>query len=204
MFGALIIVFREIIEAGLVVGIVLAATRGVPRRDLWVGYGILIMDAQRLSFRDRCRRNDERHVEILEYIAEHDTNTGFRLTAIRDLFDRGHGRPNQPLEGSGPGGSIPFQVVLPVAIHRLSYLLLACFRNGDWNGDAVDDKIDSSVISIAYRLSMAEGATWSTANSKNPAFFTVNARQFWLRRTLLKFEERAAEFPPNLGKPRRA
>ena len=32
------------------------------------------------------------------------------------------------------------------------------------------------------------------------AFFTVNARQFWLRRTLLKFEERAAEFPPNLGK----
>jgi hypothetical protein len=35
---------------------------------------------------------------------------------------------------------------------------------------------------------------------QNPAFFTVNARQFWLRRTLLKFEERAAEFPPNLGK----
>ena len=57
-------------------------------------------------------------VEILEYIAEHDTNTGFRLTAIRDLFDRGHGRPNQPLEGSGPGGSIPFQVVLPVAIRN--------------------------------------------------------------------------------------
>jgi high-affinity iron transporter len=41
MLAALIIVFREIIEAGLVVGIVLAATRGVPRRSLWVGYGIL-------------------------------------------------------------------------------------------------------------------------------------------------------------------
>ncbi len=41
MLGALIIVFREIIEAGLVVGIVLAATRGVPRRGLWVEYGIL-------------------------------------------------------------------------------------------------------------------------------------------------------------------
>jgi high-affinity iron transporter len=41
MLAALIIVFREIIEAGLVVGIVLAATRGVPRRGLWVGYGIL-------------------------------------------------------------------------------------------------------------------------------------------------------------------
>jgi high-affinity iron transporter len=41
MLAALVIVFREIIEAGLVVGIVLAATRGVPRRGLWVGYGIL-------------------------------------------------------------------------------------------------------------------------------------------------------------------
>ena len=41
MLAALIIVFREIIEAGLVVGIVLAATRGAPRRGLWVGYGIL-------------------------------------------------------------------------------------------------------------------------------------------------------------------
>lgn len=41
MLATLIIVFREIIEAGLVVGIVLAATRGVPRRGLWVTYGIL-------------------------------------------------------------------------------------------------------------------------------------------------------------------
>jgi len=35
------IVFREVIEAGLVVGIVLAATRGVPGRTLWVNYGIV-------------------------------------------------------------------------------------------------------------------------------------------------------------------
>ncbi|MDE2166277.1 MAG: FTR1 family protein [Alphaproteobacteria bacterium] len=40
MAAALIIVFREVIEAGLIVGIVLAATRGVPGRSLWVGYGI--------------------------------------------------------------------------------------------------------------------------------------------------------------------
>ena len=32
MLAALIIVFREVIEAGLIVGIVLAATRGVPGR----------------------------------------------------------------------------------------------------------------------------------------------------------------------------
>jgi high-affinity iron transporter len=41
MLATLIIVFREVIEAGLVIGIVLAATRSVPHRSLWVGYGIL-------------------------------------------------------------------------------------------------------------------------------------------------------------------
>lgn len=41
MLATLIIVFREIIEAGLIVGVVLAATKGVPRRGLWVAYGVL-------------------------------------------------------------------------------------------------------------------------------------------------------------------
>ena len=41
MLATLIIVFREVIEAGLVTGIVLAAMRGVPHRGRWVGYGIL-------------------------------------------------------------------------------------------------------------------------------------------------------------------
>jgi high-affinity iron transporter len=40
MLGALIIVFREVIEAGLIVGIVLAVTRGVPRRGLYVAAGV--------------------------------------------------------------------------------------------------------------------------------------------------------------------
>ena len=41
MVGALIIVLREVIEAGLIVGIVLAATRTVPSRGLYVAGGIL-------------------------------------------------------------------------------------------------------------------------------------------------------------------
>src|SRR5581483_377832 len=41
VIAALIIVFREIIEAGLVVGIVLAATAGVAGRGRWVAAGIL-------------------------------------------------------------------------------------------------------------------------------------------------------------------
>jgi high-affinity iron transporter len=40
MIGALIIVFREVIEAGLIVGIVLAVTRGVPHRGAWVFGGV--------------------------------------------------------------------------------------------------------------------------------------------------------------------
>ncbi len=40
MLGALIIVFREVIEAGLIVGIVLAVTRGVSGRGLYVAAGL--------------------------------------------------------------------------------------------------------------------------------------------------------------------
>ena len=40
MLGAVVIVFREVIEAGLIVGIVLAATRGVAGRGRWVTYGV--------------------------------------------------------------------------------------------------------------------------------------------------------------------
>ncbi len=41
MLATLIIVFREVFEAGLIIGIILAATRGVPNRTRWVSYGIL-------------------------------------------------------------------------------------------------------------------------------------------------------------------
>lgn len=41
MLAALIIVFREVFEAGLIVGIVLAVTRLVPRRNRWIGGGVL-------------------------------------------------------------------------------------------------------------------------------------------------------------------
>jgi high-affinity iron transporter len=40
MLGALIIVFREVLEAGLIVGIVLAATQGVAGRGRWIAIGI--------------------------------------------------------------------------------------------------------------------------------------------------------------------
>ncbi|RDV05480.1 FTR1 family iron permease [Undibacter mobilis] len=40
MLGALVIVFREVLEAGLIIGIVMAATRGVEGRGRWVAIGV--------------------------------------------------------------------------------------------------------------------------------------------------------------------
>src|SRR5436190_23696726 len=40
MFANLLLVFREVLEAALIVSIVAAATRGVPRRGAWIGGGI--------------------------------------------------------------------------------------------------------------------------------------------------------------------
>jgi len=41
VLAALVIVFREVFEAGLIVGIVLAVTRGVAHRERWVAGGVL-------------------------------------------------------------------------------------------------------------------------------------------------------------------
>lgn len=40
MLASLVIVFREVLEAGLIVGIVLAATAGIGRRGAWIAGGI--------------------------------------------------------------------------------------------------------------------------------------------------------------------
>lgn len=42
MLGNLLLVFREVLEAALIISIVAAATRGVPMRGLWIGAGIAL------------------------------------------------------------------------------------------------------------------------------------------------------------------
>ena len=46
MLATLLIVFREVLEAGLIVGIVLAATKGIPRRGFWVAAAVFAHRAQ--------------------------------------------------------------------------------------------------------------------------------------------------------------
>jgi high-affinity iron transporter len=40
MFAAAVIVFREALEAALLIGIIAAATRGLPARGRWIGFGM--------------------------------------------------------------------------------------------------------------------------------------------------------------------
>src|SRR5579859_3999962 len=40
MLAIVIIVFREVLEAGLIIGIVMAAAKGIPGRNIWVGVGV--------------------------------------------------------------------------------------------------------------------------------------------------------------------
>ena len=42
MFASLLLVFREVLEAALIVSIVAAATRGVSRRGAWIGAGLAL------------------------------------------------------------------------------------------------------------------------------------------------------------------
>ena len=42
MFAAAIIVFRESLEASLIISIMMAATRGIPMRGRWIVGGILL------------------------------------------------------------------------------------------------------------------------------------------------------------------
>ena len=64
MLGAAIIVFREVLEAALIVGIVLAASVGAPRRGFWVSLGLVggIVGAGLVAlFAARDRRGRRRH-----------------------------------------------------------------------------------------------------------------------------------------------
>jgi high-affinity iron transporter len=42
MFGTAIIVFREVLEAALIIGIITAATRDIPNRSRWISAGLLL------------------------------------------------------------------------------------------------------------------------------------------------------------------
>jgi hypothetical protein len=72
------------------------------------------MSADKIALRDRCRVKDSEHVSYLEHIAANDKSGAVRVAAIRELFDRGHGRCPQPIDGDGAGGPIIIKIITQV------------------------------------------------------------------------------------------
>src|SRR5438552_3892481 len=49
MFATAVIVFREVLEAALIVGIIAAATRAIPGRNRWLAAGIVALGTELIA-----------------------------------------------------------------------------------------------------------------------------------------------------------
>ena len=93
MFGSSIVVFREVLEAALIITIILAATRGVANRGLWVSTGIIAGLAGAImvaSFTERISN-------MMEGVGQEIFNAGILLTAVlmlawHNIWMSAHGR----------------------------------------------------------------------------------------------------------------
>ena len=119
MIGAAIIVLREVFEAALVIGIVLAATRGIARRGAWVAAGValgLIGSALVAGFAGRI-------AAALEGVGQEVFNAGVLLTATamlgwHNVWMKQHGaelaRQMQSIGRDVSAGASPLSVLLLV------------------------------------------------------------------------------------------
>ena len=93
MLGALIIVFREMLEAGLIVGIVLAATQGVFRQSsVILAYDAIRSRDVQLVFSGRFDKTYERIDTLVlnpPQLVFHGEPRHFGLALFLDLRDRG-------------------------------------------------------------------------------------------------------------------
>ena len=128
MIGAAIIVLREVFEAALVIGIVLAATRGIARRGAWVAGGVLlglVGSALVAGFAARI-------AAALEGVGQEVFNAGVLLTATamlgwHNVWMKRHGaelaRQMQSVSRDVSAGARPLSVLLLV-------VALAVLREG--------------------------------------------------------------------------
>ena len=93
MFGSSIVVFREVLEAALIITIILAATRGVAHRGLWVSTGIVAGLGGAIvvaSFTEGISN-------MMEGVGQEIFNAGILLTAVlmlawHNIWMSAHGR----------------------------------------------------------------------------------------------------------------
>ncbi len=128
MIAAAIIVLREVFEAALIVGIVLAATRGVPRRGVWVAGGVA------LGLLGSCivAGFAERIAGALEGVGQEIFNAGVLLAATamlvwHNLWMKSHGaqltREMKSVGADVASGATPLSILLLV-------ISLAVLREG--------------------------------------------------------------------------
>jgi len=67
-----------------------------------------------------ARKHGPRMIEHLAAIAERGESESARVTAIKEILDRAYGKPVQPHDGDGNGGSIKLDTALTIKFVRPS------------------------------------------------------------------------------------
>ena len=122
MFGSSIVVFREVLEAALIITIILAATRGVHYRGLWVSTGVITGIAGAIivaSFTEGISN-------MMEGVGQEIFNAGILLTAVlmlawHNIWMSAHGKQlAAQMKAVGQGvsnGDLPmFTLALAIAL----------------------------------------------------------------------------------------
>lgn len=157
MFGSSIIVFREVLEAALIITIILAATRGVHYRGLWVSAGITtgILGAILVAY------FAEAISSMMEGIGQEIFNAGVLLAAVlmlawHNIWMAAHGKElAQQMKAVGQGvndGELPMfalaSAVTLAVLREGSEVVL--FLNGmAMSGESASNLATGSLLGIA-------------------------------------------------------
>lgn len=150
MFGSSVIVFREVLEAALIITIILAATRGVQHRGAWVGSGAIagLLGALVVAYFADTISN------LMEGVGQEIFNAGVLLAAVlmlawHNIWMAAHGRElARQLKAVGQGvndGHLPMYALA-------SAVCLAVLREGSevvlfLNGMSMGGASSASLIS---------------------------------------------------------
>lgn len=148
MLATLIIVFRELLEAGLIVGIVMAATQGVPHRGKWIASGILagVIGSCILALSADNINN------AMEGVGQEIFNASVLLTAVamltwHNVWMASHGRAiAAAMKAVGSAVSIGERSILMLAV----VVGIAILREG------------SEIVLFLYGIALSNGATPSS------------------------------------------
>ncbi|MDH5610992.1 MAG: FTR1 family protein [Gammaproteobacteria bacterium] len=157
MFGSSIIVFREVLEAALIITIILAVTRGVLNRGLWVITGVITGIAGAILVATFA----EGISNMMEGVGQEIFNAGVLLTAVlmlawHNIWMAAHGKQLvQQMKAVGQGvsnGDLPM-VTLAIAI-ALAVLRegaeVVLFLNGmAMSGEPAANLVSGGVLGIA-------------------------------------------------------